>query len=153
MGTQKRLLLSPQKQIFKPMDYKKISMVTDLTLKRCFSGPVVTCLVSGVNLHLFSYCMNANSKGLQISGHNQKYFFHSSTETYVVGTQKNRLSETVLLSTHNTCLDLPIRKYWQFYEKKISLSESISQHDEKHVLFKARAVSQIFLIKLKQHKF
>ena len=24
-------------------------------------------------------------------------------QTYVVGTQKNRLNETVLLSTHNTC--------------------------------------------------
>ena len=28
-----------------------------------------------------------------------------STKTYVVGTQKNRLNETVLLSTQNTCLN------------------------------------------------
>ena len=26
-------------------------------------------------------------------------------KTYVVGTQKNRLGETVLLSTHNICFD------------------------------------------------
>ena len=28
-----------------------------------------------------------------------------SSKTYVVGTQKNRLNETVLLSTQNTCLN------------------------------------------------
>ena len=28
-----------------------------------------------------------------------------STKTYVVGTQKNRLNETVLLSTENICSD------------------------------------------------
>ena len=27
-----------------------------------------------------------------------------ATKTYVVGTQKNRLNETVILSTQNTCL-------------------------------------------------
>ena len=31
----------------------------------------------------------------------QKIFFYFSTKTYVMGTQKNRLSETVLLSTQN----------------------------------------------------
>ena len=30
-------------------------------------------------------------------------FSDFSTKTYVVGTQKNRLDETVLLSTQNTC--------------------------------------------------
>ena len=30
-------------------------------------------------------------------------FSYFSTETYVVGTQKNRLNETVLLITQNTC--------------------------------------------------
>ena len=30
-------------------------------------------------------------------------FFYFSTKTYVVGTQKNRLNEMVLLSTQNTC--------------------------------------------------
>ena len=29
------------------------------------------------------------------------FFFHSSTKTYVVGTQKNCLNETVLLSTQD----------------------------------------------------
>ena len=30
-------------------------------------------------------------------------FIFSETKTYVVGTQKNRLNETVLLSTQNIC--------------------------------------------------
>ena len=33
----------------------------------------------------------------------KKYFSYFSTKTYVVGTQKNRLNETVLLSTQNIC--------------------------------------------------
>ena len=32
-------------------------------------------------------------------------FSYLSTKTYVVGVQKNRLNETVLLSTHNICLN------------------------------------------------
>ena len=32
-------------------------------------------------------------------------FSYFSTKTYVVGTQKNRLNETVLLSTQNICLN------------------------------------------------
>ena len=35
----------------------------------------------------------------------ENYFSYFSTKTYVVGTQKNRLNETVLLSTQNTCLN------------------------------------------------
>ena len=31
----------------------------------------------------------------------KNYFSHFSTKLYVVGTQKKRLNETVLLSTHN----------------------------------------------------
>ena len=31
-------------------------------------------------------------------------FLYFSSKTYVVGTQKNRLNETVLLSFQNTCL-------------------------------------------------
>ena len=34
-----------------------------------------------------------------------KYFLYFSSKTYVVGTQKNRLNETDLLSTQNTCLN------------------------------------------------
>ena len=36
------------------------------------------------------------------------YYF--STKTYDVGTQKNRLNETVLLSTQNICIDYWVRK-------------------------------------------
>ena len=39
-----------------------------------------------------------------------KLFLYFSSKTYVVGTQKNRLNETVLLSTQNTCLNYWVRK-------------------------------------------
>ena len=35
----------------------------------------------------------------------ENYFSYFSTRTYVVGTQKNHLDETVLLSTRNICLN------------------------------------------------
>ena len=39
-----------------------------------------------------------------------------------MGAQKNRLTETVLLSTQNTCLNWWIRKYWQFYAANVCLT-------------------------------
>ena len=41
--------------------------------------------------------------GLQIRVRNWKLLFLFLNQTYVVGTQKNRLNETVLLSTQNIC--------------------------------------------------
>ena len=35
----------------------------------------------------------------------ENYFLYFSSKTYVVGTQKNGLNETVLLTTQNTCLN------------------------------------------------
>ena len=35
----------------------------------------------------------------------EKYFSYFSIKMYVVGTNKNRPNETVLLSTQNTCLN------------------------------------------------
>ena len=35
----------------------------------------------------------------------KNYFPYFSSKTYVVGTQKNRLNEAVLLSTQHTCLN------------------------------------------------
>ena len=41
-------------------------------------------------------------------------YSYFSTKTYAVGTQKNSLDETVLLSTQNICFIWFVRKYWQF---------------------------------------
>ena len=41
----------------------------------------------------------------------EDYFSYFSTKTYAVGTQKNHLSEPVLLSTQNIWLLWCIRKY------------------------------------------
>ena len=43
----------------------------------------------------------ANGLGPQIRVPNEKLSSYFSTKTYVVGTQKNRLTEMVLLSTQN----------------------------------------------------
>ena len=48
-----------------------------------------------------------------------------STKTYVVGTQKNRLNETVLLSTQNTCKNWWVRKYSQLYANIFCLSRPL----------------------------
>ena len=45
-----------------------------------------------------------NTPGPQIRMRN-RFFSYFLRKTYVVGTQKNRLDETVLLSTQNTCLN------------------------------------------------
>ena len=42
-----------------------------------------------------------------------------------MGTQKNRLNETVLLSTQNMCLKLRVRKYLQFHAEKFCLSKPV----------------------------
>ena len=38
------------------------------------------------------------------------YFSHFSSKTYFVGTQKNRLNKTVLLTTQNICFELMAKK-------------------------------------------
>ena len=40
---------------------------------------------------------------------------NKSTKTYVVGTQKNRLNETVLLNTQNHMLQLMVKKILIFF--------------------------------------
>ena len=49
--------------------------------------------------------MNGGFTELQIRVGNGKLFFLISQQKHVAGAQKNRLNETVLLSTQNTCLN------------------------------------------------
>ena len=42
----------------------------------------------------------------------ENYVSYFSTNTYVVGTQKTRLNETVLFSTQNKCLTLSLPNFW-----------------------------------------
>ena len=51
----------------------------------------------------------------------ENWISYFSTKTHVVGTQKNGLIDTVLLSTQNTCLNRRVRKYLQFYAKNVDL--------------------------------
>ena len=48
--------------------------------------------------------------GLQVKCVSENYFSYFSTKTYVVCAQKNRLNETVLLTTQNTCFNWWVRK-------------------------------------------
>ena len=57
----------------------------------------------------------------------EKNRLNETVLTYVVGTQKNRLNETVLLSIQNICLKLWVRKYLQFYAEKLCLSKPVKR--------------------------
>ena len=45
-----------------------------------------------------------------------------------MGAQKNRLTETVLLSIQNICLDCILRKELQFYAQKFCLTAPLHHH-------------------------
>ena len=66
------------------------------------------------------------------SVYQKNYFLYFSAKTYVVGAQKNRLNETVLietvlLSTQNICFNLWVRKYLQLYIELICLSKPVTE--------------------------
>ena len=54
-------------------------------------------------VHIFSFMKLVYMLPLVIF--QNECFSYFSTKAYVVGTQKNRLNETVLLITQNTCLN------------------------------------------------
>ena len=60
--------------------------------------------------------------GLQIRVCTLKLISYFSSQAYVVGTQKNRLNETVLLSTHNTQKKFMGKKIIAILGEKLSLS-------------------------------
>ena len=49
------------------------------------------------------YCTKHRSRKAKIFGFKSLIFSYLSDETFVLGAQKNRLNETVLLSIHNIC--------------------------------------------------
>ena len=55
-----------------------------------------------MNSDLGPYCFNIGYRTL-VKERNENLISYFSTKTYVVGTQKNHLIETVLLSTQNIC--------------------------------------------------
>ena len=69
--------------------------------------------------------MIQNIPGLQIRVCIGKFFSLFLIQNMLWVLKKNRLNETVLLSTQNTCFNWWVRKYSQFYAHKISLSGSM----------------------------
>ena len=61
-------------------------------------------------------------RALDMSAYKEINCLISQPKHYVVGTQKNRRNETVLLSTQNYRLNLMCRKLLRFYAKKLCLS-------------------------------
>ena len=69
-----------------------------------------------------------------------------------MGTQKNRLDETILLSTQNICLKLKVRKYLKFYTEIFCLFKpvatvlgtSILQYLDKECLWRLAQVRSLF---------
>ena len=84
-------------------DQSRLRFQSELEFVQCLANPnylnckYMFCTFLGhVCLHI--WYVNKNSFC---------YFRIFSPKTYVVGTQKNRLNETVLLSTENTCVNCP----------------------------------------------
>ena len=67
-----------------------------------------------------------------------------SYKIYVMGTQKNRLNETILLSTQNTCLIL-VRKTYVVGTQKNRLMSTNSQWSKQEACF-ARATQALLAI-------
>ena len=74
---------------------------------------------------MFENSVKLLQKNLKLNMPNQKVFF--LTKTYVVGTLKNRLIETVLLSTQNICLNRKVREHPHFFAQKLCLSSHVSK--------------------------
>ena len=62
-----------------------------------------TCFLEAWSDKLMPSDMNLVFSRSLVKSAYQKFISYFSTKTYVVGTQKNRLNETVLLSTKNIC--------------------------------------------------
>ena len=70
-----------------------------------------------------AYCCNFAKIGASQGNLSfENSFSYSSTKTYVVGTQKNRLNETVLLSTQNIMFILLGKKMITILRSKILLN-------------------------------
>ena len=80
---------------------------TKLALKSDREITTLSQIATWGKRNILPICHKEESKTL-VSGINTEcvtkiIFSHFSTKTYVVGTQKNRLNEMVLLSTQNIC--------------------------------------------------
>ena len=59
---------------------------------------------------------------------NGSCFPYFSVKTYVMGTEKNPLGETALLSTQNKCQNQWVKKYSKFYAQSSCLSQTMLMH-------------------------
>ena len=88
------------------------------------------------------------TSGPQIRVGNWNLFSYFSTKTYVVGTQKNRLDETVLLSTQNTCLNWWITGPMRVLDVKITCLLSITANCRISLLYQYKVCFVIFFFSM-----
>ena len=98
----KKCLTEPMPDTYYDLAIDSISEIAEGNQENClkqfFSG-----YPNRIRFEIFCF----PDTGLQISVYFEKknIFLYFSTKTYFAGTQKNRLIETVLLSTQNICLN------------------------------------------------
>ena len=97
-------------------------------VKHCTKQTMVRYIVSPLSVRLkwIFHSLIGPGQGIMRT---RKLFSYFSTKTYVVGTQKNRFNETVLLSTQNIFLKLWVRKYLQFYTENVCLFKPMFHTD------------------------
>ena len=124
--------ISCKRSVCDPLKLKMTPKVNYLGVKMTpenfFEGKTLNaitarCISESILNH--NFCMSYKKYGTQAFSQNKSinFFPYFSTKTYVMGTQKNRLNETVLLSTQTICLNCWVRKYLQFYSQKFCLSK------------------------------
>ena len=93
-------------------------------LQRGQISPLMHVPLRYIRIHVLNQDSNMHTQ--QFYMYQDKRDFPSfSTKLYVMGTQKNRLNETVLLSTQNTCLSWWVKKYKCSYKYNFTLKNLI----------------------------
>ena len=89
---------------------------------------------------------------LQLRVRNQEFiFFYFSTKTYVIGTQKNRLNETVLLSTQKQMVKLMSKKILTILRPNFCLSGGLIRDKEMCQFMRLWYLSHISVKSLTAH--
>ena len=96
--------------------------------------------------------MTSKHSGLKIECASENYYFHFSTKTYIVATQKNRLNETVLLSTQNRWIVISFSDKYAFgppdrvckWKKIISHQNICCEHPQHLFKLMGRKIMPIF---------
>ena len=97
----------------KAQDFQQLPrdhMTNVIVLKNNVLLSLLHKVTKSMALYFVPVSQSTGGSGLQLRVRIGKLFSLFLIQSYVVGTQKNCLNETVLLSTQNTCLNYWVRK-------------------------------------------